>query len=377
MKELHDATSRMQRPKLFSIQRRSEPGAPPGTLIAPLEADEPIIDAMVYTRDTCEEFANIAVDDVQALRARQGVTWINITGVGNVAVIEQIAELFGLHHLAVEDVLNFHQRPKMEEFQNYLFIVVRMVTAPDSSDTEQVSIFLGDDFVLSVQERPGDCLDPVRRRAMSSTSRLRNSGADYLAYAIVDAVVDGFFPVLERSGEDLERLEETVVRAPQPDVVEDLHDMKRHFLALRRTIWPYRDLLSGLAREEHALLSHEARLHFRDCYDHAVQLIDLLETYRETASGLMEVYMSSVSARLNETMKVLTIIATVFIPLSFIASLYGMNFDSTVSVWNMPELEWRFGYPFALGLMGLCAASLVAYFWKSGWIGRTKSRRRK
>jgi magnesium transporter len=359
----------MARPKLFSIQRRSEPGAAPGTLIAPPDAAEPSIDVLLYTTDECVQHQDVSVDRLRAIHAQPGVAWVNVTGLGNAAVIEEIAAIFGLHQLALEDVLNLHQRPKVEEFEDHLFIVVRMVLEHAPSETEQLSLFLGRDFVISVQEHPGDCLDPVRKRVQTGSSRLRSAGADYLAYAIVDAVVDGYFPVLEELGEALERLEDAVVREPRPDSVEALHDMKRQLLQLRRAVWPYRELLSTLAREEHMLLDRDTRLYLRDCYDHAVQLMDLLETYREIASGLVDVYMSSVSAKLNETMKVLTIIATLFIPLGFIASLYGMNFDPRVSAWNMPELGWRFGYPFALGLMFACAGVLLVYFRRSGWIG--------
>ncbi len=266
----------------------------------------------------------------------------------------------------------------MEEFEDHLFIVVRMIAAPGSTDTEQVSIFLGEDFVISIQEKAGDCFDPVRARIRKASGRLRNSGADYLAYALIDATIDGYFPILESLGEELENLEDSIVANPQPALIGALHDMKRLFLSLRRAIWPHRELLSTLAREEHVLLDQETRLYLRDCYDHTIQLMDIVETYREISSGLMDVHISSVSARLNEIMKVLTIIATLFMPLGFIASLYGMNFDRSVSGWNMPELGWRLGYPFALMLMGGCAAGLLVYFRRSGWLsGRDRRVRRK
>jgi magnesium transporter len=224
--------------------------------------------------------------------------------------------------------------------------------------------------VFSIQERPGDCFDPIRERIRKAKGLIRGRGPDYLCYALIDAVVDGYFPVLESLGERLEALEDEVVREPAPDSIERLHDMKRVLLALRRIVWPHRDLLHMLSREEHPLLARTTRVYLRDSYDHTIQLMDILETYRETASGLVDVYISSASAKLNEIMKVLTIIATIFMPLGFIASLYGMNFDRSVSSWNMPELGWRFGYPFALGLMAACVGFLVYYFRRRGWFAQ-------
>lgn len=359
----------MHRPSLFSIQRRSEPGAAPGTLIAPNEAEASVIDVFSFDRQTCFEEKNVGIDAVHASQTRSEITWVNITGLRDTDLIVQVADIFGLHRLALEDVLNVHQRPKVEEFEDHLFIVVRMIAEPGSTDTEQVSIFLGTNFVISIQETSGDCFDPVRARIRRSTGRLRSSGADYLAYALIDATIDGYFPVLESLGEELEQLEDSIVASPQPALVGELHSLKRLFLSLRRAIWPHREMLSTLSREEHVLLDRETIPYLRDCYDHTIQLMDIVETYREIASGLMDVHISSVSARLNEIMKVLTIIATLFMPLGFIASLYGMNFDRSVSVWNMPELGWRLGYPFALMLMGGCAAVLIIYFWRSGWLG--------
>ena len=364
----------MRKPSAFSIRRRSEPGAAPGTLIASSEAEAPVIDVISFDSGRFVEYKNAAIDTIKAMRAQGDNTWVNLTGLGDTDLIVQIAEIFGLHVLALEDVLNVHQRPKLEEFEDHLFIVVRMIAAPESTETEQVSIFLGKDFVISIQERAGDCFDPVRARIRKPKGRIRNSGADYLAYALIDATIDGYFPILESLGEKLEDLEDAIVANPQPTLVGALHDMKRLFLSLRRAIWPHRDLLSTLAREEHPLLDRETRLYLRDCYDHTIQLMDIVETYREIASGLMDVHISSVSARLNEIMKVLTIIATVFMPLGFIASLYGMNFDRGVSGWNMPELGWRLGYPFALTLMGGCAAGLLIYFWRNGWLSNRDRR---
>jgi magnesium transporter len=358
----------MKRPRLFSINRRSKPGAAPGTLIAPPNASPPIIDVLGYTGDSLVEREDISVDALKKFSARPRVTWVNVTGLGDTGRIEEIADIFGLHDLALEDVLNLHQRPKLEEYEDHLFIMVRMATRPGSTETEQVAIFLGANFVLTIQEKSGDCFDPVRARARNANSRLRARGADYLAYALIDAVIDGYFPVLEHLGEELERLEDKIVGDGGSGTIRTLHDMKRQFLSLRRAIWPYRELLSALSREDYGLIRKETRPYFRDCYDHVVQLMDLLETYREIASGLVDVYLSASSARLGEITTVLTVIATIFIPLSFIASVYGMNFDRG-SPWNMPELGWRFGYVFALALMAASAAAMVAYFWVNGWLG--------
>jgi magnesium transporter len=356
------------RTKLFSIRRQTPLGAPPGTLISPAEAEPSVVDVFSYSEKDILEHKDADVEMVRALHEQPGVAWVNLTGLGNADLLVKIAEIFGLHHLALEDVLNVHQRPKIEEFDDYLFVVTRMISGTGSTATEQVSIFLGEDYVLSVQEQNGDCFDAVRNRLRRGKGLIRGRGADYLCYALIDSVVDAYFPTLENLGEDLEQLEDAVVRKAEPKLISALHEMKRDLLALRRAIWPHREMLNSLVREEHVLLARDTQLYLRDCYDHTIQLMDIVETYREIASGLMDVYISSVSTKLNEIMKVLTIIATVFMPLGFIASLYGMNFDRSASAWNMPELGWKFGYLFSLGIMSLCAIGLIAYFWKKGWL---------
>ena len=327
-----------------------------------------MVDVFSYSENELVEHHDADVETVRALRGQPGVTWVNLTGLGNSDFLVQLAEIFGLHQLALEDVLNVHQRPKVEEFDAYLFVVARMINGPGSADTEQISIFLGKDYVLSVQEKSGDCFDAVRDRLRQGRGLIRSRGADYLCYALIDSVVDAYFPTLENLGEDLEQLEDAVVSKAEPELISALHEMKRDLLALRRAIWPHREMLNTLVREPHVLLTRDTQLYLRDCYDHAIQLMDIVETYREIASGLVDVYISSVSTKLNEIMKVLTIIATIFMPLGFIASLYGMNFDRSASIWNMPELGWKFGYLFSLGLMGICAIGLIAYFWRKGWL---------
>lgn len=358
----------MARPKIFSIRRRSLPGAPPGTLIAPTEARAPVVDVLAFTAEEFVEHTNVDIETISEIRRRHAVTWVNVTGLGDADLLVRIAATFGLHQLALEDVLNVHQRPKVEEFDDHLFIIARMIASPESTETEQVSIFLGADYVVSIQEKPGDCFEPVRERVRRGKGLVRGRRADYLGYTLIDAVVDAYFPTLEALGEKLELLEDAVISDPGSGSIRSLHEMKRDFLNLRRAIWPHREMLSTLVREQHPQLSRDTQVYLRDCYDHTIQLMDLIEAYREIASDLVDVHMSSVSANLNEVMKVLTIIATVFMPLGFIASLYGMNFDPSVSSWNMPELSWRMGYPFALGLMMICAIGLLVYFRRKGWL---------
>jgi len=350
-------------------RRRAPPGTAPGTLLADPSAHLSSLNLISYGDAEFDERGEVSVADVEAAKGSRPVLWINVNGLADVALIESLGNVFGLHGLALEDVVNVHQRPKAEAYEDHVFIVTRMALPGSHLDTEQVSIFVGDDFVLTFQERPGDCFDLVRDRLRHSRGRIRKSGPDYLAYALIDAVLDAYFPILEEYGERLERLEDAVISRARPELIEEVHGMKRNLLSLRRAIWPHREMVNELIRDEASVVSGQTRVYLRDCYDHAIQLMDIVETYREIASGLVDIYLSSMSARLNDIMKVLTVIATVFIPLSFIASLYGMNFDPDASPWNMPELTWRFGYPLALLLMAAVAGVLLAYFVRRGWIG--------
>ena len=363
----------MPRTRLFPIKRESEPGAAPGTMIAPSESRHPVLDIVAYGPDAVVEHNDISITDIEKIRSNYPILWVNIVGLGNADLIAQIGRLFDLHKLALEDVLNTHQRPKAEEFKDHIFLVTRMLRSESVAGSEQVSIFLGKDYVLSFQEDAGDCLERVRQRIRQSSSRIREQGADYLCYALLDSVVDDYFPVLEQYGEDLEVLEDAVISRTEPGQIKQLHDLKRELLSIRRAIWPHREMINTIIRDENALVSKNTRVYLRDVYDHTNQLIDIVKTYREIASGLVDVYISSASAKLNEIMKVLTIIATVFMPLGFIASLYGMNFDRSTSAWNMPELGWRFGYAFSLLLMGGVAVGLLVYFGRKGWLRPDKN----
>ncbi|MGE0612931.1 MAG: magnesium/cobalt transporter CorA [Hyphomicrobiales bacterium] len=360
---------RSRRESLSGIERISAPGAVPGTLAPQADASPPVVTVVSYGPGGATEHEFTTIEALGRLRGQQPVLWIDVSGLADAGLVAELGKLFGLHALALEDVINTHQRPKAEEFADHVFVVARMVHDEDRTDTEQFACFLGKDYLLTFQERHGDCFGPVRERIRSTRGRVCSMGPDYLCYALLDAMIDSYFPVLERHGEELERLEDVVVESPNPDNIRELHDLKRALLLLRRAIWPHREMINALIRDENPLLTAQTRVFLRDCYDHTVQLMDIVETYREIASGLVDVYISSVSARLNEIMKVLTIIATIFIPLGFVASLYGMNFDAGVSPWNMPELRWYFGYPFALLLMLLIAGGLLVYFWRKGWIG--------
>ena len=281
----------------------------------------------------------------------------------------RVAELLGLHHLAVEDALMGHQRPKVEPFDDHLFIVSRMPVSTEEVQTEQLALFLGRNFVLTFQERHGDQFEPVRERVRRDGSRIRKAGADYLAYSLLDAIIDAYFPLLEKYGEYVEALEGNITARPAEMEIGRIHDVKRDLLSLRRTLWPLRETANALMRDDTSFFTERTRTYLRDSYDHTVQLMDALETYREVAFGLMELYLAVLGMRMNEIMKLLTIIATIFIPLGFVASLYGMNFDGSRSPWNMPELSWYFGYPFALTIMALIGVVLLVYFRIKGWLG--------
>jgi magnesium transporter len=352
------------------------PGAPPGTLTVSADAASPVIRVMAYGPSDYVEQPIDDLESVPPLLERWPVTWVNVDGLGDRDVLARLGEIFDLHPLSLEDVLNVHQRPKVEQYDRYHFIVTRMTALGERLETEQLSLFLGENFVLTLQEHPGDCLDPVRERIRKGLGRIRAAGADYLAYALVDAVVDAYFPVLEEFGERLEALEDEVVERADRSTIARIHGAKRDLLTLRRAMWPQREAINSLLRDAATLITQETRVYLRDCYDHAVQIIDMVETYRELASGLLDFYLSSVSNRMNEVMKVLTVIATIFIPLTFIAGIYGMNFNPERSAYNMPELNWRWGYPAVWLVMAAVAVAMLMFFRRRGWLGSAASRER-
>ena len=349
--------------------RKPPPGSAPGTLI-PSEGAQPTrIHAICYGTSEIAEHSDVTVGDLEELVESQPVTWIDVHGLADIETLRRIGDLFELHPLALEDIVHVHQRPKVEFYEDHLILFSRMLHAEETLRSEQLVIVLAKGLMVTFQEQPGDCLEPVRERLRGGKGRIRGSGADYLTYAIFDAVIDSFFPLLEAFGERVETLETEVLTDPKPDSLTRIHTLKRELMELRRIVWPKREMVNEMLRDGSDLIAEDIHVYFRDCYDHIVQLMEFSESYREIATGLSETYLSSVSTKMNEVMKVLTIIATIFIPLGFIAGVYGMNFDPAASPFNMPELGWYFGYPLALLLMLTVAVGLVGYFWKKGWIG--------
>jgi len=347
------------------------PGTVPGTLAIDPEAAKPTISVIAYGPERLTEAANVGIETLNSYLSEYPVTWVNVDGLGDADVLHALGELFKLHPLALEDVLNIRHRPKLEEFDGQLFIISRMASLEERFGFEQISLFLGSNYVLTFQERPGDCLDKIRERIRSKRGMFKTYGADYLAYTIIDAVIDGYFPVLEEVGERLETLEEEILTQPTSDTIHKVQATKHDMLALRRSIWPQREFLSELVRDCTPLVTERTQTYLRDAYDHAVRIMDLVDTYREISSGHTDLYMSSVSNRMNDVMKVLTVIATIFIPLTFIAGIYGMNFNPDVSPFNLPELNWYWGYPAAMAVMAGIAVLLVFYFRRRGWVGGT------
>jgi magnesium transporter len=361
-------TTEMLEPKYTSGSRLHTPGSAPGSLIADPRAPRPVIRVLAYGPGEFHEEEIQSAHKLSDLVGRWPVLWVNVSGLGDAGTIDEIGRIFSFHLLALEDVLSVQQRPKVEEYGNYLFLVARIMSLSRSLESEQISLFLAKDFVVTFQERSTDCFDLIRERIREGQERIRQHASDYLAYVLLDAVVDSYFPVLEEYGERLEGLEDEVVSATSAETIAEIHQAKRDLLTLRRALWPLREAVSSLLRERTSLFSDETRVYLRDCYDHSVQIIDVVETYRETVSGLLDVYLSSLSNRMNGIMKVLTMIATIFMPLSFIVGVYGMNFNPAKSPWNMPELEWYWGYPYALGVMFLVVAGMLVFFRRKGWL---------
>jgi len=353
--------------------RYSRPGTAPATLVAPSdqEGQKPEILLIEYDAHAIQEKKVERIEETFSSLENGKVNWINISGLGDVEMLRQVGLNFRIHPLALEDMLNTGQRPKVEEYENQLFIVLQMAysTNVDEIAFEQVSMVLGKQFVITVQEEAGrDVFDPVRLRLHQGGGNARYMKADYLAYALVDAVVDHYFPVVESLGDSIEEFQETVLNDPTRERLRQLHDFRRAIAELRRAVWPQRDVLGRLTRDETGLIEGETKYFFRDCYDHAMIVLDLLETFRDATRNLMDLYLSSLSLRTNEVIRVLTVISSIFIPLTFIAGVYGMNFDRSTSGLNMPELGWHFGYLYAIGLMLAVAVGMILFFKRKKWL---------
>jgi magnesium transporter len=348
------------------VQKRSrKTGLPPGTLvhIGEKKTDKVTIAAFNYDGTRCDERRDLSLA-VLAPPTDGSVTWVDVGGVHNMDILESFGKQFQLHPLLLEDIANTDQRPKLDDYDSYLFLVMKMLSVTDRQDivVEQVSLVLGRNFVLSFQENGADVFTPVRDRLRGGKGRLRQSGADYLLYALIDAIVDQYFTVVELLGEKIEALQDLVVSDPKPETLHQIHALKRQLLFLRRAVWPLREATNNLSRSECPLLQESTKVFFRDVYDHVVQIVDTIETLREMVSASLDIYLSSISYRLNAVMKVLTIITTIFMPLTFIVGIYGMNFE------HMPELKWEWGYPLVLGMMAAIAIAMLGFFIRKKWI---------
>lgn len=342
-------------------------GLAPGSLVHVGEerTEKPKITIIDYDRNNYQEKVVENVEECFPFKDYPTVSWINVDGIHQVDIIEKMGKHFGIHPLVMEDIVHTNQRPKMVDYDSYIYIVLKMLWFEnDDTDVkaEQVSIILGPDFVLSFQELEGDTFDFVRERLRNSKGKIRNVGSDYLAYALLDSIVDNYFLIIERFGEAIEDLEDKLIENPSPEILQSIHDLKKEMIYLRKSVWPLRDVINRLERTESNLIKDSTFVFLKDVYDHTIQVVDAIETYRDILTGILDVYLSSVSNKMNEVMKVLTIIATIFIPLTFIAGMYGMNFT------NMPELGWKWGYPAVWVINILIFLSMYSYFRRKNWL---------
>jgi magnesium transporter len=348
-------------------KRSLKTGLPPGSLvyIGDKKAEEAKISVIEFDENRFDKRSLSQIRECFTFKNKTSVTWIDVDLVNQVDIIEKIGECYGFHPLVLEDILNTDQRPKFEDFGDYIYVVLRILMCNGNNDgivSEQVSIILGPNYVISFQERELDVFTVLRERLEIGKGRMRKSGADYLAYALIDTIVDNYFVVLEKLGERIEELEEQLIAAPTTAVLNAIHKLKRDMIFMRKSIWPLREVVAALERGDSALINEPTRIYLRDVYDHTIQVIDTMETFRDMLSGMLDIYLSSVNYRLNEVMKILTMIATIFIPLSFIVGVYGMNFK------YMPELEWRWSYPAVMLLMLIIGLCMLVFFRKKKWI---------
>src|SRR4030066_1376027 len=353
-------------PKLVK-KRSKKTGLPPGALIhiGDKKTENVEITLIDYDEAQYQEREIKKIEECFPFKDKPVVTWLNINGIHDAEIMEKIGEYFGLHPLLLEDIMNTDQRPKIEDFGDYIFIILKMIYNNEKKneiEIEQVSLILGLNFVISFQEKEGDVFNSIRERIRRGKGKMRKSGADYLAYSLMDAIVDSYFLILERTGEKIEEMEEKLIANPTPKTLQGIHNLKRDMIFLRKSVWPLREVISGLERTESSLIEESTGIYLRDVYDHSIQVIDTIETFRDMISGMLDIYLSSISNKMNEVMKLLTIIATIFIPLTFIAGIYGMNFA------YMPELQWRWGYFGVLFIMAVVSITMLIYFRKKKWL---------
>ncbi len=350
-----------------SASRARKKGLPPGTLVHTGKQfpEKTQISIMDYSETQLKETENAAVQDLRACREAPTTSWVNVEGLRQIEVIESIGKVFQLHPLVLEDIVNTNQRPKVEDHDEYLFIVIKMLSYNEQTteiEVEQMSLILGKDYLLTFQETPGDDFDGLKERMRAGKERIRRNGPDYLAYSLIDLVVDNYFVILEKLAERIELLEEELVAHPTPKTLGVLHRLKMDLIFLRRSVWPLREVINRLAIGDTALIKQATLPYLRDLYDHTIHVIDTMETYRDIVSGMLDIYLSSISNRLNEIMKVLTMIATIFIPLTFLAGWYGMYFKS------MPEYEWRWGYPMVIAVSVAVTIAMLIFFRRKKWL---------
>ena len=353
-------------PRLFK-KASHKVGLPPGALVhvGEKKAETVKIYVMDYDQATFQEKDFLTIEEVFPFKETSTVTWVNIDGLHQVDIIKKIGDHFDIHPLIQEDILHTEQRPKMEDFDTYILIILKTLHYDDETgmvNTEQISIILGPTFVISFQEVQGDAFDPLRERIRTGKGKIRRMGSDYLAYSLLDSIVDHYFVLLEKCGERIEVLEDELALEPKPETLQAIHNLKQEIIFLRKSVWPLREVISGLERVESPLIHDDISMYIRDLYDHTIQVIDSVETYQDILSGMIDLYLSSVSNRMNEVMKVLTIFASIFIPLTFIAGIYGMNFEF------MPELRVRWAYPALWGLMIVITVILLVFFRRKKWL---------
>ena len=351
----------------FIKKTSKKAGLSPGTLvhIGEKKAETAKFALINYDQEQLHERELATIDESFPYKSTPLVTWINIDGLHEIDIIEKIGHHFDIHPLTLEDIVNTGQRPKAEDYDDYIFIVFKMLFYDDASThitSEQVSLILGAHYLISFQEKEGDVFNFVRERIRKAKGRIRKSGPDYLTYALIDATVDHYFFILERVGEKLEQIEEELLENPKPQTLQSIHSLKREMIYFRKQVWPIRELLNHLMHEESQLVQESSHIFFRDIYDHTIQVIDSIESMRDVLTGLLDLYLSTLSNKMNEVMKVLTIMATIFIPLTFVAGIYGMNFKF------MPELEWKWSYPVLWGVLVTIFVFMLFWFKRKRWL---------